>query len=167
MVSLPTPDLSCSQNSDCAVKNVGNCCGYFPECVNQNYCADYDRVQDWCRDNSMASICGFPEIHACICNQDTGTCEGVQCVGEACTTSTTATALKASDVFPSWPAKVKVISNGLPQESCHDQNQAILSDQGSSIKGLSFSAAVPLARLNAILPLAVMIIIFFINRIKH
>lgn len=165
MASLPTPDLSCSQHSDCVVKNVGNCCGYFPECVNKNYCADYDRVQDWCRDNSMASICGFPVIHACICNQDTGTCEGAQCEGKVCTTSTTATALKASDVFPTWPTKFKVISDGLPQEFCDDQNQAILSDQDSLIKGLPLSAAAPLARMNAILLLAAMIIIFFINRI--
>ena len=31
---VPTLDTSCRVDSDCAVKDVGNCCGTFPACVN-------------------------------------------------------------------------------------------------------------------------------------
>ena len=66
----PTPDanaLTCQTANDCAVKNVGNCCGYYPACVHKDQSVDPDAVQARCNKEGTASICGFPEISACAC----------------------------------------------------------------------------------------------------
>jgi len=68
-----TVDYSCKSNADCSVKNVGNCCGYYPACVNVNSPTDPQAVQAECAKKGMMSVCGFPEISACTCNQ--GRCE--------------------------------------------------------------------------------------------
>ena len=34
VAGVPDLDRSCRVDADCAVKNVGNCCGYLPACVN-------------------------------------------------------------------------------------------------------------------------------------
>ncbi|MEL6544448.1 MAG: hypothetical protein AAFQ82_07465, partial [Myxococcota bacterium] len=60
-------DLSCSVASDCAVKNVGNCCGYFPRCVNVDFKPDPDRVKKECEREGRMGICGFVEIESCEC----------------------------------------------------------------------------------------------------
>ncbi len=60
-------DFSCQQASDCAIKNVGNCCGYFPACVNQASPTFPEKVLADCAAKGMTSICGFPEIAACSC----------------------------------------------------------------------------------------------------
>lgn len=60
-------DYSCKTDSDCAVKNVGNCCGAFPACVNVNAQPDINLVQKICSESSMAGICGFEEIQSCKC----------------------------------------------------------------------------------------------------
>lgn len=60
-------DMTCSRDADCAVKNVGNCCGYFPACVNTAHEPDPEGVQEECRRKGMASICGFAEIAQCRC----------------------------------------------------------------------------------------------------
>jgi hypothetical protein len=60
-------DMTCSRDSDCAVKNVGNCCGYFPGCVNKSSPTFPERVKAQCEKSGTASICGFREISACIC----------------------------------------------------------------------------------------------------
>ena len=60
-------DTSCRVDSDCQVKNVGNCCGYFPACVNKDAQPDPQAVQARCAETGMASVCGFREIQACSC----------------------------------------------------------------------------------------------------
>ncbi|MGY0560093.1 hypothetical protein ACW7G2_05170 [Luteimonas sp. A277] len=64
---LPDLDYSCQVDSDCEVKNVGNCCGYFPACVNAAAEPDPDAVMAQCAESGMASVCGFREIQACTC----------------------------------------------------------------------------------------------------
>jgi len=60
-------DFSCTVDADCAVKNVGNCCGYYPACVNANSPTFPEQVMTQCQREGMSSICGFPEISACQC----------------------------------------------------------------------------------------------------
>ncbi len=76
-MSSPTPpraattpvqlDFSCRSNADCAVKDVGNCCGAMPACVNKDSPTDPQAVQAQCARSGMAGICGFREIKACQC----------------------------------------------------------------------------------------------------
>ncbi|HEV8693580.1 MAG TPA: hypothetical protein VGQ93_05235 [Lysobacter sp.] len=66
-------DTTCKTDADCTVKNVGNCCGYYPACVNVNSPVDPQGVQARCAKEGMASVCGFQEISACNCKQ--GRCE--------------------------------------------------------------------------------------------
>ena len=70
--TLPTtgplaPDASCQVASDCTVKNVGNCCGHFPACVNADAVVDPDAVRAQCEREGMASVCGWAEIRSCDC----------------------------------------------------------------------------------------------------
>lgn len=67
-------DRSCKTDADCTVKNVGNCCGHYPACVNVNSPTDPEGVQAACAKSGMASVCGFPAISSCQCVQ--GQCEG-------------------------------------------------------------------------------------------
>lgn len=69
-------DTSCRVDSDCEVKNVGNCCGYFPACVNKDAEPDPEAVQARCAELGMASVCGFQEIQACTCVENR--CEAVR-----------------------------------------------------------------------------------------
>lgn len=66
-------DRSCSTDADCTVKNVGNCCGYYPACVNADSPTDPEGVQAQCAAQGRAGVCGFPEIAGCQCVQ--GTCQ--------------------------------------------------------------------------------------------
>ncbi|TYT23126.1 hypothetical protein FZO89_17970 [Luteimonas viscosa] len=69
------PDASCRIAGDCAVKNVGNCCGYFPACVNKDSPIDPDAVRAQCERSGMSSVCGWKDIQACDCVQ--GRCQAV------------------------------------------------------------------------------------------
>ena len=60
-------DYSCETDADCAVKNVGNCCGYYPACVNRDSPTFPDQVKAECAAKGMSSICGFPSISGCVC----------------------------------------------------------------------------------------------------
>jgi hypothetical protein len=60
-------DRSCRVDSDCVVKDVGNCCGYYPACVNKASRTDPAAVQAQCAKDGKASICGFPVIDGCRC----------------------------------------------------------------------------------------------------
>ena len=81
-MSSPTPPrkvkpevtvvTSCKTSADCAVKNVGNCCGAMPACVNKDSPTDPDAVRAQCAATGMMSVCGFKEISACQC--DNGQC---------------------------------------------------------------------------------------------
>ena len=59
--------LYCESNSDCEIKNVGNCCGYYPLCVNSNYEPNITKVQQECFEQGIASVCGWTEIQGCEC----------------------------------------------------------------------------------------------------
>lgn len=69
------PSRSCRTDSDCAVKNVGNCCGAFPMCVNKDAKTDPASVQAQCAKAGVASICGFQEVSGCQCVK--GQCENL------------------------------------------------------------------------------------------
>ncbi|SIQ56305.1 hypothetical protein [Solilutibacter tolerans] len=58
---------SCKTDADCTVKNVGNCCGHYPACVNVNAQTNPEAVQAQCAKSGMASVCGFPQISGCKC----------------------------------------------------------------------------------------------------
>ena len=70
-----TPNRKCKVDADCAVKDVGNCCGRFPMCVNKDAKTDPAAVQAQCAKDGMASICGFEEVSACQCVQ--GQCQNL------------------------------------------------------------------------------------------
>ena len=65
-----TIDTSCRQDSDCVVKDVHNCCGYFPQCVNKSAATDSALVQRICREQGLAGGCGFPAIESCECRNN-------------------------------------------------------------------------------------------------
>ena len=69
------PDRRCETDSDCAVKNVGNCCGYYPMCVNKDARTDPEGVRAQCERDGLASVCGFPEVRGCRCVA--GRCESL------------------------------------------------------------------------------------------
>lgn len=69
------PDRACETDGDCAVKNVGNCCGYYPMCVNKDASTDPAGVRARCERDGLSSVCGFPEIRGCRCVQ--GRCENL------------------------------------------------------------------------------------------
>lgn len=74
-LDISNPDRSCKTDSDCTVKDVGNCCGYFPMCTNKNAKTDPKAVQAQCAKSGMASVCGFQEVSGCQCVQ--GRCENL------------------------------------------------------------------------------------------
>lgn len=76
----PEPDRRCSTDADCAVKNVGNCCGYFPACVNAQANTFPEHVKAACEAQGLSSICGFQDITACACVE--GRCEAAPGGGE-------------------------------------------------------------------------------------
>jgi hypothetical protein len=74
-----SPDRACRTDADCAVKDVGSCCGTFPLCVNKDAKIDPAAVRAQCAKTDMASVCGFPPVSGCTCAK--GRCENV--VGRA------------------------------------------------------------------------------------
>lgn len=68
-------DRSCRTDADCTVKNVGNCCGAYPACVNRNSPTDPAAVQAQCQREGRSSVCGFKEVSGCQCVQ--GQCQDV------------------------------------------------------------------------------------------
>ena len=73
--SAGTVSLSCKTNADCAIKDIGSCCGYNPRCVNQDSPTFPERVQAQCGKDGRMSVCGFPSITACECVA--GKCAGI------------------------------------------------------------------------------------------
>jgi hypothetical protein len=70
---VPEVDTRCRVDADCAVKNVGNCCGYYPACVNRDSPTFPELVARQCAEQGLAGICGYPEIRGCACVE--GRCE--------------------------------------------------------------------------------------------
>ena len=69
---LPEPvklDYHCTSDADCAVKDIGNCCGTYPACVNKDSPTDPAAVQAQCAKQGRVSACGFQPIDACSCTQ--------------------------------------------------------------------------------------------------
>lgn len=62
-------DRTCRSDADCTVKNVGNCCGALPACVNVNSPTDPEGVQRECARSGRMSVCGFKPIEGCQCVQ--------------------------------------------------------------------------------------------------
>ena len=60
-------DSTCKTSADCAVKNVGNCCGQYPACVNKDSRTFPDQVRAQCSKEHRMGVCGFPAIHGCEC----------------------------------------------------------------------------------------------------
>jgi len=72
----PVNAYACEQDSDCVVKDVRNCCGYYPRCVNVDHEPDIAAVQAECAEKGLVSVCGFPEIDSCSCIANR--CESLQ-----------------------------------------------------------------------------------------
>ena len=60
-------DYSCATDADCAIKDIGNCCGSYPACVNRASPVFPDKVREECAKNHAAGVCGHPDIKACSC----------------------------------------------------------------------------------------------------
>ncbi|GEM_PF-3465998 len=74
-------DRSCRSDADCTVKNVGNCCGAYPACVNVASPVDPAGVQARCQAQGMMGVCGFTEIQGCRCLQ--GQCRAAPAQADA------------------------------------------------------------------------------------
>jgi hypothetical protein len=73
VVEAPRIDNTCRTDADCTVKNVGNCCGAMPACVNKDSPVDPAAVQSQCAKDGRMGVCGFRQVSACTCNA--GACE--------------------------------------------------------------------------------------------
>ena len=70
--TLPEPpalNLRCQTDADCTVKNIGNCCGFLPACVNKASPTAPDLVLARCAASGEEPICDHPMIYACLCEQ--------------------------------------------------------------------------------------------------
>lgn len=59
--------VACASDADCAVKDVGSCCGYYPRCVNKDSPTHPEQVQAQCAKEGRVGVCGFPEVRGCRC----------------------------------------------------------------------------------------------------
>ncbi len=64
---LANPSRSCKTSADCAIKDVGSCCGAYPSCVNINANTNPAAIKAQCAKDGMASTCGFREVRGCEC----------------------------------------------------------------------------------------------------
>ncbi|KAL7573637.1 hypothetical protein ACA910_008767 [Epithemia clementina (nom. ined.)] len=67
-------DYSCVEDYECAIKDVGDCCGGNKRCVSSNFVPDYSKR---CQDLLQVSVCGhveYFEVDHCICYD--GECAG-------------------------------------------------------------------------------------------
>ncbi len=78
VASLPQVDRSCRVDADCMVKDVGNCCGYYPACVNRDSPTFAEQVRQQCEKSGSAGICGFPEIEGCVCTNGQCAAQGTR-----------------------------------------------------------------------------------------
>ncbi|MBS3897086.1 MAG: hypothetical protein KGZ36_01625 [Xanthomonadaceae bacterium] len=60
-------DFSCRTDADCAIKNVGNCCGYYPACVNIDSPTFAEALMAQCAAEDRMAVCGFRDIAGCQC----------------------------------------------------------------------------------------------------
>ena len=64
---VPKLLTSCATDADCAVKDVGSCCGTQPACVNKDSPVDPAAVQADCQARGTLSTCAFKPIDSCSC----------------------------------------------------------------------------------------------------
>lgn len=74
-VTAGAVDYSCTSDDQCAIKNVGNCCGEYPACVNLDSPTFPEQVKADCARKGVSGICGFPVLEGCQCIE--GRCEGI------------------------------------------------------------------------------------------
>lgn len=67
--------FDCTSDADCAIKDVGNCCGHYPACVHVDSHVDAEAVKQECAAKGLSGICGYPVIESCVCK--TGRCEAL------------------------------------------------------------------------------------------
>jgi hypothetical protein len=65
--SNAAPSLACETDSDCAVKDVGSCCGYRPACVRADAETFPEQVKARCAAEGRMGICGFEPVTGCQC----------------------------------------------------------------------------------------------------
>jgi hypothetical protein len=65
--SLEPSQRSCKTSADCAVKDIGNCCGTQPACVNKDAQTFPERVKAQCAKDGRVGICGFRPVTGCEC----------------------------------------------------------------------------------------------------
>lgn len=64
-------DYSCESDEDCIIKDVGNCCGVYPRCLNKDANTYPGFVKQFCAEEKLVSICGFKSISSCECVSST------------------------------------------------------------------------------------------------
>ncbi len=70
-LTVPSTDpYFCITDSDCEVKDVRNCCGYFPRCVNKDYTPDHEAVRQACKEGRGNVECGWTDITYCACREN-------------------------------------------------------------------------------------------------
>lgn len=74
-ISTGKVDDRCTTSADCAVKDVGSCCGYRPQCLNRDSPTFPDAVKANCASEGRVGICGMLAIESCECVQ--GRCVGL------------------------------------------------------------------------------------------
>ncbi len=62
---LSRVNTSCEVDADCAVKDLRNCCGLYPACVNTAAVINTELDDPQC--DGFASICGYETITECHC----------------------------------------------------------------------------------------------------
>jgi hypothetical protein len=60
-------NFACQTAADCAVKDVGSCCGYTPSCVNIDSPTFPEQVAADCEREGTSGICGFRDVARCEC----------------------------------------------------------------------------------------------------
>jgi hypothetical protein len=66
---------ACKVDADCAVKDVGSCCGRHPSCVNKDAATDPVAVRAQCQNEHRAGVCSMEAIGGCSCVQ--GQCHNI------------------------------------------------------------------------------------------
>ena len=68
-------NYACLEDQDCEIKDVHNCCGFYPLCVNTLAKTDPKYVESACIEGGLVSVCGYQLIVSCRCVG--GLCRGV------------------------------------------------------------------------------------------
>ena len=66
---------ACKVDADCDVKDVGNCCGAYPQCVNKDAQTDPAKVRAQCASEHRVGTCHVMAVSGCSCEQ--GQCADV------------------------------------------------------------------------------------------